>query len=71
MSFYFLVTGFFSRVDFRPAATDKYRQFLRVEEGSYENGVFKFLRVWNGDETDWGLNFSGEPVVLRVSVAVY
>jgi hypothetical protein len=44
---------------------------LRVEEGSHENGVLKFLRVWNGDETDWGLNFSGEPVVLRVSVAVY
>ncbi len=91
----FLVTGFFCRVDFRPAGTEQqrkskkivngtgqipsalidgkwqHRQFLRVEEGTYENGVFKFLRVWNGDETDWGLNFSAEPVVLRVSVATY
>jgi hypothetical protein len=91
----FLVTGFFCRVDFRPAGTEQqrksqhivdgtgqtpsalidgkwqHRQFLRVEEGTYEDGVFKFLRIWNGDETDWGLNFSAEPVVLRVSVATY
>jgi hypothetical protein len=69
----FLVAGFFCRVDFRPgdAAADKHRQFLRVEEGTYENGVFKFLRIWNGDQTDWGLNFSSEPVVLRVSLGMY
>ena len=67
----FLVTGFFCRVDFRPAHPDKHRQFLRVEEGTHENGNFKFLRIWNGDETDWGLNFASEPVVLRVSLATY
>ena len=67
----FLVTGFFCRLDFRPADPDKHRQFLRVEEGTYENGAFKFLRIWNGDETDWGLNFGDDPVVLRVSVATY
>jgi hypothetical protein len=91
----FLVTGFFCRVDFRPAGTEEqrkagnivdgtgqtpsaqidgkwqHRQFLKVEEGTFENGVFKFQRIWNGDETDWGLNFGGEPVVLRVSVATY
>jgi hypothetical protein len=49
----------------------QHRQFLRVEEGTYQNGVFKFLRIWNGDETDWGLNFGAEPVVLRVSLATY
>jgi hypothetical protein len=67
----FLVAGFYCRIDFRPADAVKHRQFLRVEEGVYENGVFKFLRIWNGDETDWGLNFGAEPVVLRVSVATY
>jgi len=91
----FLVTGFFCRVDFRPAGTEQqrrsqrivdgtgqipsalidgkwqHRQFLRVEEGTYENGVFNFVRIWNGDETDWGLNFGAEPVVLRVSLATY
>lgn len=66
----FLVAGYFCRVDFRPAAAEQHRQFLRVEEGAYEDGVFKFLRIWNGDETDWGLNFGGDPV-LRVSLATY
>jgi hypothetical protein len=69
----FLVTGIRCRVDFRPsdASSGKHRQFLRVEEGAYENGVFKFLRIWNGDETDSGLNFGAEPPVLRVSLATY
>ncbi|MFZ0964966.1 MAG: DUF5597 domain-containing protein [Terriglobia bacterium] len=91
----FLVTGFYCRVDFRPADPSQqgmsqqaaeragqtpsalidgkrqHRMFLRVEEGAYENGVFKFLRLWNGDETDWGLNFGAGPVVLRVSLATY
>jgi beta-galactosidase GanA len=49
----------------------QHRQFLRVEEGAYEDGVFKFQRILNGDQTDWGLNFGSEPDVLRVSVATY
>jgi hypothetical protein len=67
----FLVTGFYCRVDFSPGDASKRRQFLRVEEGTFENGVFKFIRIWNGDETDWGLDFGSEPVVLRVSLATY
>jgi Domain of unknown function (DUF5597)/Beta-galactosidase len=67
----FLVTGLHARVDFRPTQSGKHRQFLRVQEGVYENGEFKFLRILNGDQTDWGLNFSGEPEVLRVSLATY
>ena len=67
----FLVAGFSCHVDFRPAAADRQRQFLRVEEGTYVNGAFKFLRIWNGDETDWGLGFGTEPLVLRVSLATY
>ncbi len=49
----------------------QHRQFLRVEEGTYEDGVFKPIRIWNGDETDWGLDFSSEPVVLRVTLGIY
>jgi len=67
----FLVTGLSCGVDFRPSAADKQRQFLRVEEGTFENGVFKMVRIWNGDETDWNLNFRSEPVVLRVSVSSF
>jgi hypothetical protein len=67
----FLVAGYSSRVDFRPAAADQRRQFMRVDEGMYEDGVFKFIRILNGDETDYGLNFRSEPVALRVSLGVY
>ena len=67
----FLVTGYNCTVDFRPAGAGKQRQFLKVEEGTYENGTFKFIRIWNGDETDYGLNFHDEPTVLRVSLATY
>ena len=48
-----------------------HRQFLKVEEGTYENEAFKFRRILNGDQTDYGLNFSSAPLVLRVSVATY
>jgi beta-galactosidase GanA len=36
----FLVTGLFSRVDFLPADAKKRRQFLRVDEGTYQDGIF-------------------------------
>ena len=49
----------------------QHRQFLRVEQGIYENGVFKLLRTQNGDATDFGLRFGEEPVVLRVTLGIY
>ena len=49
----------------------QHRQFLRVEQGVYENGVFKLIRSQNGDATDYGLKFGEEPVVLRVTLATY
>jgi len=69
----FLVTGFFCRVDFRlsDAASFQQMQFLRVEEGTYEGGTFHPIRIWNGDQTDWGLNFTSIPQVLRVSVGTF
>jgi Domain of unknown function (DUF5597) len=71
----FLVAGFFCRVDFRVSGkgTDagKQRQFLRVEEGTYDDSVFRVARIWNGDQTDWGLNFASAPQVLHVSLGTY
>jgi len=69
----FLVAGFFCRVDFHVAdtASGRQRQFIRVEEGNYENGNFEPIRIWNGDQTDWGLNFTSVPQVLRVSLGTY
>jgi beta-galactosidase GanA len=69
----FLVAGYFCRVDFqvKDAASGAQREYLRVEEGRYEDGVFRPIRIWNGDETDWGLNFSSAPQVLQVSLGTY
>ncbi len=69
----FLVAGFFCRVDFHVAdsSSRKQREYVRVEEGSYENGTFKPIRIWNGDQTDWGLNFASVPQVVRVVVGTY
>jgi beta-galactosidase GanA len=69
----FLVAGFLCRVDFQwtDAAAGKQREFLRVEEGTYESGSFKAIRIWNGDQTDWGLNFSAAPQILHVTLGTY
>jgi len=69
----FLVTGYLCRVDFRLAdnSPGARREFLRVEEGRYQGGAFRPDRIWNGDETDWGLNFGPDAQVLRVQLGSY
>jgi hypothetical protein len=65
----FLVTGVDASVSFHePGRLPGLRmQILTAEEGSYENGVWKRARLWNGDETDRGLNFHQEqPAVVRI-----
>jgi len=67
----FLVTGTLSHITFRPAGknADRPWQYLNVEEGSYKNGVFKRLRILNGDETDWGgPRFGPSPVLFHISL---
>jgi len=67
----FLLTGYHCRVMFRPTGQNegKFWQYLIVEEGQYIDGEFKADRILNGDQTDWGLNFT-PPTVLRVSLYV-
>ncbi len=70
----FLVTGYKARISFGVGADQPGRGFIldRVEEGHYDDkGNWVFERVWNGDETDYGLNFTDKPVVLRVKLATY
>ena len=69
----FLVTGSHARVEFGVAdpMSGQKLQFLRVEEGEYRDGEWRFLRVWNGDQVDWGLNFTSVPQVLRVRLSTY
>jgi hypothetical protein len=50
----------------------QHRQFLRVEQVSYENGAFKHIRTWGGLGGEvHGLEFGEEPVVLRAALATY
>ena len=71
----FLVTGFDTSVSFTftPAyakANNAQIEILRAEEGTYDNGTWKTARIWNGDQTDRGLNFRegdhGQVVRIRL-----
>ena len=66
----FLVAGDHVRLTF--ASTDLNALVLRVEEGAFDAaGQWRMRRVWNGDQTDYGLNFTERPVWLKVSVGRY
>jgi hypothetical protein len=70
----FLIAGHHARVDFAPTfAPGKKRLWLKVEEGSYDSaGNWKTARIWNGDQTDYGLNLkSDENVLLRVRMTAF
>ena len=69
----FLVTGFDASVSFRLAAPadgkpqQQQLEILRADEGQYKDGVWQTTRVWNGDQTDRGLNFrSKNNEVVRI-----
>ncbi|TFI56957.1 beta-galactosidase [Sphingomonas parva] len=68
----FVIAGSDVRVRFAldtPAAGET-GSVLRVEEGSFgPDGRWVMTRVWNGDQTDYGINFTGRPVMLRVTLA--
>jgi hypothetical protein len=67
----FVLVGTQCHFTFRPvgANTGKAWQYLKVAEGRYENGVFKLLRIRNGDETDWGgPRFGVVPAVLHTTL---
>ena len=64
----FLVTGIDAAVSFHlPKRLPGLRmQILSAEEGSYENGIWRPVRLWNGDETDRGLQFRQGKEVVRI-----
>ncbi len=69
----FLVAGIDCRVQFAlPVhASGKQMQLLGVEEGHYDGTTWVPSRLWNGDETDYGLNFGGKGSLLRVKLGSY
>ncbi|HEY2472113.1 MAG TPA: DUF5597 domain-containing protein [Terracidiphilus sp.] len=70
----YLVAGHHARVDFTPTfAPGKKRLFLKVDEGSFDAaGNWKTARIWNGDQTDYGLNLKAdENVLLKVRLTTF
>ena len=69
----FLLTGQHVRVSFAPSESLKANGliFASVEEGTWRDGKWTRTRVWNGDQTDYGLNLTDELRVLRVRLATY
>lgn len=69
----YLVTGYRARVTFKGSAELQGKKYMidRVEEGHYKDGQWVFERVWNGDQTDWGLNFTSRLHILKVRMATY
>ena len=69
----YLVTAHKARVEFKPSIELANKKYMidRVEEGHYEKDKWVMDRVWNGDQTDWGMNFSDRPVTLKVKMAAY
>ena len=70
----YLVTGYHARVSFDLPSPKPGEHMIidRVEEGHFDaDGHWVFERVWNGDEVDYGLNFTGLPQLLKVKLATY
>lgn len=69
----FLAAGIDSRLTFRvpPGSGTRATELLHVEEGRYEGDRWIPIRTWNGDETDYGINFSGHGAVLHIKLGMY
>jgi hypothetical protein len=69
----FLVTGVDASISFHlPGKLPWIRsQIISAEQGVYQNGLWKPLRLWNGDETDRGLTFHQQPEVVRVRLGKF
>lgn len=69
----FLLAGSHVRARLSLAAPAKGEagEIIRAEEGSFVAGKWVTTRLWNGDQTDYGFNFTDTPVMLRVTMGSY
>ncbi len=70
----FIVVGQRARLRFGGAGANAGKPFMlaRAEEGHFDaSGKWVMERNWNGDQTDYGLNLTGNPVVLKVRLGTY
>jgi beta-galactosidase GanA len=66
----FIIVGQHARV--KISGEGKHSMYARVEEGYFApSGKWVMERNWNGDQTDYGLNLTGKPVVLKVRLGTY
>jgi beta-galactosidase GanA len=67
----FLVVGDHVRLNFGTAKNGpKNGSVFRVDEGRVVDGRWVMSRVWNGDQTDYGINLL-TPVILKVTMGSY
>jgi len=68
----FVVTGVDASVSFRLRQEfgqqhNQQLEILAADEGQYSQGKWQTRRIWNGDQTDRGLNFQqAQPAVVRI-----
>jgi beta-galactosidase GanA len=70
----FIIVGQHARVTIEGdgANAGKPSMWARVEEGHFDaSGKWIMERNWNGDQTDYGINFTGNPIVLKVKMGTY
>lgn len=70
----FIVIGQRIRLSFEGdgANAGKPMMYARVEEGHFDSaGKWVMERNWNGDQTDYGLNLTARPTVLKVRLGTY
>ncbi|MFG6488479.1 DUF5597 domain-containing protein [Roseateles sp. BYS78W] len=68
----FLLVGQLARVRIDDADASGKALIDRVEEGRFgADGQWVMERRWNGDQVDWGLNFTATPRVIKVTLGRY
>jgi len=70
----FVVVGQNVRLSFEGAGPNagKPSMYARVEEGRFDAaGKWIMERNWNGDQTDWGINLTSNPTVLKIRLGTY
>jgi beta-galactosidase GanA len=68
----FLLTGSHVRVRIALAVQGADQaQLIRAEEGTFQDGQWVTHRLWNGDQIDYGFNFTERPVLLKVTMGTY
>jgi beta-galactosidase GanA len=68
----FVLVGQYARVRLEDAQGSGRALIDSAEEGRFDaNGQWLMERRWNGDQVDWGLNFTATPRVLKVKMGRY